>query len=66
MACGPKFASHAKADPGKLSYGHVGVGVPHYLTMECIADRGRAHAVHGSIWRTGEAGLVPGTILRQR
>ena len=24
----------AKASPGKLNYGHVGVGAPHYLTME--------------------------------
>jgi tripartite-type tricarboxylate transporter receptor subunit TctC len=28
------FVAHAKANPGKLSYGHVGVGAPHYLTME--------------------------------
>ena len=26
--------SYAKARPGQLSYGHVGVGAPHYLTME--------------------------------
>lgn len=24
----------AKSEPGKLNYGHVGVGAPHYLTME--------------------------------
>ena len=30
----PEFVSYAKINPGKLSYGHVGVGVPHYLTME--------------------------------
>jgi tripartite-type tricarboxylate transporter receptor subunit TctC len=30
----PEFVSYAKANAGKLSYGHVGVGVPHYLTME--------------------------------
>ena len=29
-----EFVAHAKANPGKLSYGHVGVGAPHYLTME--------------------------------
>ncbi len=29
-----EFVAHAKAHPGKLSYGHVGVGAPHYLTME--------------------------------
>lgn len=29
-----ELVSHVKANPGKLSYGHVGVGVPHYLTME--------------------------------
>jgi tripartite-type tricarboxylate transporter receptor subunit TctC len=28
------FVAHAKANPGTLSYGHVGVGAPHYLTME--------------------------------
>jgi tripartite-type tricarboxylate transporter receptor subunit TctC len=29
-----EFVAFAKANPGKLSYGHVGVGAPHYLTME--------------------------------
>ena len=29
-----EFIAHAKANPGKLSYGHVGHGAPHYLTME--------------------------------
>lgn len=29
-----EFVAHAKANPGKLSYAHVGVGAPHYLTME--------------------------------
>jgi tripartite-type tricarboxylate transporter receptor subunit TctC len=29
-----EFVDHAKSNPGKLSYGHVGVGAPHYLTME--------------------------------
>jgi len=29
-----EFVAHARANPGKLSYGHVGVGAPHYLTME--------------------------------
>ncbi len=29
-----EFVAHAKANPGRLSYGHVGVGAPHYLTME--------------------------------
>ena len=29
-----KPARNPKANPGKLSYGHVGVGAPHYLTME--------------------------------
>ena len=29
-----EFVAHAKANPGKLSYGHVGVGAPHFLTME--------------------------------
>jgi tripartite-type tricarboxylate transporter receptor subunit TctC len=29
-----EFVAHAKANPGKLSYGHVGVGAPHYLSME--------------------------------
>jgi tripartite-type tricarboxylate transporter receptor subunit TctC len=28
------FVAYAKANPGKLSYGHVGVGAPHYLTTE--------------------------------
>ena len=30
----PELVSHAKAKPGQLSYGHLGVGAPHYLTME--------------------------------
>ncbi len=29
-----EFVAYAKANPRKLSYGHVGVGAPHYLTME--------------------------------
>ncbi|MFL6798396.1 MAG: Bug family tripartite tricarboxylate transporter substrate binding protein [Xanthobacteraceae bacterium] len=29
-----EFVAYAKAHPGELSYGHVGVGAPHYLTME--------------------------------
>ena len=29
-----EFVQYAKANPAKLSYGHVGVGAPHYLTME--------------------------------
>jgi tripartite-type tricarboxylate transporter receptor subunit TctC len=29
-----EFVAYAKANAGKLSYGHVGVGAPHYLTME--------------------------------
>ena len=28
------FVTYAKANSRKLSYGHVGVGAPHYLTME--------------------------------
>jgi tripartite-type tricarboxylate transporter receptor subunit TctC len=28
------FVKYAKENAGKLSYGHVGVGAPHYLTME--------------------------------
>ncbi|MBV8748070.1 MAG: tripartite tricarboxylate transporter substrate binding protein [Xanthobacteraceae bacterium] len=28
------FVAYAKEHPGKLSYGHVGVGAPQYLTME--------------------------------
>ena len=29
-----EFVDYAKTNPAKLSYGHVGVGAPHYLTME--------------------------------
>jgi tripartite-type tricarboxylate transporter receptor subunit TctC len=29
-----EFVAYAKANPGSLSYGHVGVGAPHYLTTE--------------------------------
>jgi tripartite-type tricarboxylate transporter receptor subunit TctC len=29
-----EFVAYAKANAAKLSYGHVGVGAPHYLTME--------------------------------
>ncbi len=29
-----EFVAYAKKNPGKLRYGHVGVGAPHYLTME--------------------------------
>lgn len=30
----PEFVALAKSRPGKMSYGHIGVGAPHYLTME--------------------------------
>jgi tripartite-type tricarboxylate transporter receptor subunit TctC len=29
-----EFVDYARANAGKLSYGHVGVGAPHFLTME--------------------------------
>jgi tripartite-type tricarboxylate transporter receptor subunit TctC len=29
-----EFVEYAKARPGKLNYAHVGLGTPHYLTME--------------------------------
>lgn len=28
------FVAYAKAQPGKLNYAHLGVGAPHFLTME--------------------------------
>lgn len=29
-----EFVEYAKARPGKLNYAHVGIGTPHFLTME--------------------------------
>lgn len=29
-----EFVAHAKANPGKLDYAHLGTGTPHFLTME--------------------------------
>ena len=32
----PEFVAYAKANPGKLNYGHLGPGSPHFFTMEWL------------------------------
>ncbi len=42
----PEFIAHAKANPGKLSYGSVGAGSPQHLSFELVKARGGINVVH--------------------
>lgn len=41
-----EFVAHAKANPGKISYGHGGVGASPHLTMELFKNVARIDVVH--------------------
>jgi tripartite-type tricarboxylate transporter receptor subunit TctC len=41
-----EFVAHAKATPGKISYGHGGVGASPHLTMELFKNITRIDVVH--------------------
>ena len=41
-----KFVAHARANPGRLSYGSVGGGSASHLTMELLKSDARAFIVH--------------------
>ena len=41
-----EFVAHAKASPGKISYGHGGVGASPHLTMELFKTQAKIDVVH--------------------
>ncbi len=41
-----EFVAHAKANPGKISYGHGGVGASPHLTMELFKNLAKLDVVH--------------------
>lgn len=41
-----EFVAHAKANPGKISYGHGGVGASPHLTMELFKTLAKIDVVH--------------------
>ncbi len=41
-----EFVAHAKASPGKISYGHGGVGASPHLTMELFKNLAKVDVVH--------------------
>jgi tripartite-type tricarboxylate transporter receptor subunit TctC len=41
-----EFVAHARANPGKISYGHGGVGASPHLTMELFKNLAKVDVVH--------------------
>ena len=52
-----EFVAHARANPGKLTYGSAGIGQPHHLAAELLKARTGIDIVH--VPYKGAGGIVP-------